>query len=358
MFHKKRLSDATEPFLQPPPDKRYVRSFLFARKIHAPLAQIHLIPRTILVLCLSSLQLQAISAAQPDLPAAALISGVCLLLFYLSGMQRRAALLYLLLTLPTLLSIFTTWILFNPVAGQITLFQASLYGGKLVVGLAFWEPIWLLLVALYFWRTRRLLGGIFGATLLTLLMVHLVAWPTLTLASLQFGHPLTLLVSDRSLLVATTKVVGYGGMVFATIALVVSSRDIELIGAMRQLHIPQPIVFFFSTVFRTLDLSLLDYQTIHQAQLARAINARPRSFIKRLRDMASIAVPMVAVMIRRSSEIGDALLARGYQLRGTNADFYETSPGRPIDALVLLLCLGMLYLIFWPHPTLTSLLHW
>ena len=147
-------------------------------------------------------------------------------------------------------------------------------------------------------------------------------------------------------------------MVFATIALVVTSRDTELIGALRQLWIPPSIIFFLSTVFRSLDLALSDYETIRQAQLSRAINARPRSIFRRLGDFGSLAVPMVAMMIRRSSEIGDALLVRGYTLGRPSADFYETSPLRLLDWCIAVVSLVMLFLAFMPHMTLTHLFGW
>jgi len=164
------------------------------------------------------------------------------------------------------------------------------------------------------------------------------------------------LVSDRGLLVAITKVIGYSGMVLTTIALVVTGRDAELIGALRQIRTPQPIIFFLSTVFRALDLALSDYETIRQAQIARAINARPRSFIRRLRDLGSIAVPMVAMMIRRSSEIGDALISRGYRLGQSSENFYETNPWRPLDWVVLAFSLFLLYLAIGPHIDMTVVL--
>jgi energy-coupling factor transporter transmembrane protein EcfT len=269
-------------FLQPPPGKRYVRSFLFSRRIDAPFAQIHLIARTVLVLSISVVQLRTIDTAHPDLIGAIVLWIIACLLFLMSGMNARIARLYFLLTLPALFSLFMTWMIFNPVPGRWTFIQIT------------------------------------------------------------FFHPLTILVSDRSLLIAITKVIGYSGMVLSTIALVATSRDAELIGALRQLRIPHAITFFLSTVFRALDLALSDYETIRQAQIARALDARPRGFIRRMRDLGKIAVPMVAMMIRRSSEIGDALLARGYHLGHRSADFYETSPWRLIDWFILAFSLVLL----------------
>lgn len=342
-------------FLQPPPEKRYVRSFLFSRRIDAPFAQVHLIARTVLVLCMSGLQLRTIDAAHPDPAAAALLWLLALLLFFLSGMRLRTARIYLLLTVPTLLSLFTTWALFNPVPGRHVLLRSMIYPGSIGIGVSLWMVVWLAIVVGYFWWTRRLATGILVASIVAFIVAHLFALPGWTFFHVPFFRPLTVLISDRGLLVAITKVIGYSGMVFSTIALVVTSRDVELIGTLRQLRMPQAVIFFLSTVFRALNLALADYGIIHQAQVARAINARPRSFIRQVRDVASTAVPLVAMMIRRSSEIGDALMARGYSLRRSNANFYETSPWRLIDWLVLFFSLFLLYLTLGPRFDLTSL---
>jgi energy-coupling factor transporter transmembrane protein EcfT len=344
-------------FLQPPPGKRYVRSFLFSRRIDAPFAQVHLVARTILILSLSVVQLRTIDTLSPDPVGAAVLWLVSALLFLTSGMNTRVARLYFLLTIPALCSLFTTWALFNPVPGKTILVQWPIYPGQLALGLALWQAIWLVIVAGYFLWTRKLAAGILVATVVALLLSHFFVLPELVFARVPFFHPLTVLISDRGLLVAVTKVIGYSGMVLSTIALVVTGRDAELIGTLRQFRLPQPVIFFLSTVFRALDLALADYETIRQAQIARAINARPKSFIRHLRDLASIAVPLVAMMIRRSSEIGDALLARGYRLGRPDANFYETSPWRLIDWLILAISIGLLYLAIGPRLNLTILFY-
>jgi energy-coupling factor transporter transmembrane protein EcfT len=323
--------------------------------VDAPLARLHLLSRVLLVLCLSAAQLRTINTAHPD-PVGAIVLWCCgFALFIGSGMHARTARLYLLLTFPTLLSLLLTWTLFNPVAGTMTLVRQQVYDGSLLFSLTCWQLVWLALVGTYYWWRRSLLMGGLLATILTIVLSRFVPLPSLPLARVAFFHPLTLFISDRSILIAITKVIGYSGMILSTVALVVTSRDVELIGALRQLRVPQPIVFFLSTVFRALNLALTDYETIHQAQIARAINARPRSFLRRVRDVGSIAVPMVAMMIRRSSEIGDALLARGYNLRIRSADLYETSPWRLLDWCVVIVCLVLFYMAVGPYPGLTAL---
>ncbi|QBD83165.1 energy-coupling factor transporter transmembrane protein EcfT [Ktedonosporobacter rubrisoli] len=334
-------------FLQAPPGKRYVRSFFFSRRIDAPLARVHLLARVLLVVCLSSAQLRTI--VHPDLMGACLLWLFSFILFLTSGMNARVARLYFLLTLPALLSLFLTWTLFNPIPGQITLVHLPVYSGSISIGLAWWQALWLGIIGAYYLWTRKIFLGLLLATVAAFAFARLFPLPEWTLLKISFFHQLSILVSDRGLLIAITKVIGYSGMVLSTIALVVTGRDSELIGALRQLRVPQPVIFFLSTVFRALDLALSDYDIIRQAQLARAVNARPRSFIRRLRDLSSIAVPMVAMMIRRSSEIGDALLARGYRLGQKSANFYETTPWRLLDWGVLVICLVLLYLALGPR---------
>jgi len=355
-FARKHVSPADKPvpqnFLLPPPLRRYVRSFLFARRVNAPFARVHLLARILLVLCLSGALLRTINTAQPDLIGAILLWIVAVLVLVLSGVSPRVARFYFLLTLPALVALFITWIVFNPVPGTVTLAQLPIYSGQLSIGLAPWQAVFLAIVVLYFLWTRKLFLGIVLGIVVAFALAHWVALPALILAQVHFFHPLTLLVSNRGLLVAGTKLIGYAGMIMVSIALVMTARDTELIGTLRQLHVPPAVIFFLSTVFRSLDLALADYETISQAQLARAIAVRPRSFLRRLRDLASVAVPMVALMLRRSSEIGDALLARGYTLGKPSSDFYEAMSWRLSDWAIVVVSLGFFYLAVGPHMIL------
>ncbi len=347
-------SPTDKSFLSPPPGKQYVRSFIFSRHIYAPLAQVHLLARIIFVFCLSAALLRTINTGQPDLVGASILALIALALFICSGMKTRIATIYILLTLPALFILFATWALLSTLPGVTVLHQA-IYDGQMHLGLAVWELIWLAIVIGYYWWRRALLTGFLLASLVAILFANLVPTPALPLVSFSFWHPLVLNVTGGGLYLALTKAIGYFGMIVSTIALVMTSRDIELIGCLLQLGVPQPVIFFLCTVFRALNLAITDFEIIHQAQVARAINARPRSFLRRLSDLGSIAVPMIAIMLRRSNEIGDALVARGYKLGQNQPDYYETSPWRLIDWILLLASLLLLYLALFPHPTLTAL---
>src|SRR5207244_9068663 len=83
--------DVPQNFLTPPPGRRYVRSFLFSRHVNAPFARVHLVARTVLVLCLSGALLRSISTTQPDLAGAAILFMGALLILALSGVRPGIA---------------------------------------------------------------------------------------------------------------------------------------------------------------------------------------------------------------------------------------------------------------------------
>ncbi len=341
-------------FLRQPPGKQYVRTFLFSRRIGALLSRVHLIARVLLVLCLSTVFLRAINTERPNLLLALVLSFVSFGLLLSSGANRKVILLYAFLNVPALLSLFTTWIIFYPVAGSKVLFQVPIYSGTVTPMLIPQLLLVILCTGLWFWRTRKIVPGLLIGLALSWLQNTVLPVPMLTTVHLSIFHQLTFKVTDQGLYIAITKVVGYTGMLLSTLALLVSAREVELIGALRQLRVHHAIIFFISTMFRSLDLALVDYEMIRQAQITRAVHARPRSLLRQLRDLAYMAIPMVAVMLRRSSEMGDALLARGYTLKHAPVDFYEasTTPWRLIDWLVVMFCLGLLVLAFVPRADL------
>nr|HET6901737.1 hypothetical protein [Ktedonobacteraceae bacterium] len=177
-----------QDFLSPPPERRYVRSFLFTRRVNAPFVQVHLLARLLLVLCLSGALLRTINTTQPDLLGAILFWLVALLVFLLSGVSPRVARFYFLLTLPALVALFITWIVFNPVAGGMTLAQLTIYSGQLSIGLAPWQAVLIAIVALYFLWTRKLFLGIVVGLVVAFALAHWVALPALMLTEIHVFH--------------------------------------------------------------------------------------------------------------------------------------------------------------------------
>ncbi len=276
--------------------KQYVRTFLFSMQINSPLARLHVITKVVIILVTSTLIVRLMDARHPDPLGVGLLMAAALALLLLSGAGRWLFRSYLVVIFPMLSVLFITWIIFNRDPG------------------------------------------------------------THVYLSLPITQQITLVASDANLLTALTKVLGYAAMVFVSLMLVMTTRDIEFVGAMQQLRVPYVVAFFFSLVLRTLSNAVMDYETIRQAQLARGVALRPRSLPGKIRDMAHMSVPLVATMIRRSTEVSDAVIARGFRLGGTApTEYHEAQPLRAVDWLILALQVLLLVAVFHPDANLT---HW
>lgn len=108
-------------------------------------------------------------------------------------------------------------------------------------------------------------------------------------------------------------------------------------------------------MFRNLNTLLLDYENIKLAQIARASNVNRRGILSRMVDLAYLSIPLVATMIRRSTEMGVALYARGFEASTQMTNYKETRKLGAVDIIVMVTFTAFLiYEIFFVH-SLTNL---
>jgi energy-coupling factor transporter transmembrane protein EcfT len=196
------------------------------------------------------------------------------------------------------------------------------------------------IVAGYYLYTRQLYWGIIGGIVAAFVVSRTPLNLSWAFVSFPFGQPLTLIISDRTVYVAATKVLGYAAMVLLTFLLILTTRDIEVIGALRKVpRMPYAICLFSLLMMRSLSIAVMDFSTVRQAQVARGINVQKKNFVAKVADVAYLSVPLIANMMRRSTEIADALSARGYEM-GSNPTIYrEARPLRTVDWSIILLTL-------------------
>ncbi|MCL5783389.1 MAG: energy-coupling factor transporter transmembrane protein EcfT [Candidatus Thermoplasmatota archaeon] len=119
-------------------------------------------------------------------------------------------------------------------------------------------------------------------------------------------------VTPLSIYVGTGKVSGYAAMSFLTLLTVMTTRDADIISALRNIRIPFKVVFFISIVSRSLNILSDDLETIRQAQISRGGRLRSGGIIGHIREFIMLAVPLTVSIIRRSVEVGAAMEARGF----------------------------------------------
>jgi energy-coupling factor transporter transmembrane protein EcfT len=337
--------------------KEWVRSFLFSVKIDSPLAKLHILSKLFAILALSFVVVRFIKTDDPDPIGSLLMIGLAFLGLYLSGVLRWVFRSYLLMMFPALFGMALVWVIFNPSLGGRILTRIPIYSGTVTLGLSLGLGIFLAFAIGWYVLRKEFFWGIVGGLALAVIVTSLAGNPGIRLAQFDFWHAQTLTISSQNLVIASTKVLGYGAMMLVSLLLVMTSRDIEIIGLMRQLKAPYVAAFFASTMLRSLSMALFDYSTIRQAQVARGISLKKKNILRVIADLAYIAVPLTATMLRRSGEVGDAALIRGFQMKSKNpTEFHEIRPFATADWIVVGLCTLLLVAVVALNVNFSKLL--
>lgn len=317
--------------------RKWVRTFLFSMRLDSPLAGLHAITKFVLVMGVSLVLIGMISTSRPDPLGCLLLVAVAFILLWLSGVIRWLFRSYLMVIFPMLLSLFLSWIIFNPNPGTRILFSHQTYSGAVNIGACLAMIVLVCIIVGYYLFTKQLYWGILIGVVAAIVISQTPLNLSWTFASFPFYKPLTLVISDMTVYVAATKVLGYGAMVLMTFLLVLTTRDIEIVGGLRKVPgMPYVVCLFSSLMLRSLNIALIDFSTVRQAQVARGVNVQKKNIVARIRDMAYLTVPLIANMMRRSTEISDALLARGYEMGSKPTVYHEVKPFHIVDWVLIL----------------------
>jgi energy-coupling factor transporter transmembrane protein EcfT len=322
-------------------EKTRVRTFLYSMRIGTPVERLHVITKVVLMLTLSTLALHMfnipVERGGPDLVGLALLLLIVVALLGAARVARYLVTSYLVLALPVLLGIFVWWLYFNRGLPGPRM-QLYLWPGYVPLGLST-AVLAAALAALYL-RARSVPGPLAAALILwwlSLMPPALDESPMTSWARIPLGAAVAVDVPRWALVVAVAKVLGFAVMIYSTFLLLLTTRDAEVAGALRQLGVPYRASFYASLVFRNLDTVMADYTNIRNAQVARGAMVARRGPLARLADLARISVPLVASMIRRSVEMGIALYARGFYSATRITEYRERRPFTYVDWAVVAL---------------------
>ena len=126
-------------------------------------------------------------------------------------------------------------------------------------------------------------------------------------------------------------------MIFTMVFFLSTSRERDVIVAMRSVRIPFVVTYVFAMALRAAGMVLEDFQIVRQAEQARGFDTAGKSIPYRIRKYV---IPLFALSLRRSEEFANALLARGYAFTGEasrvkRADYVLTHYSfRPADLLL------------------------
>jgi len=101
-------------------------------------------------------------------------------------------------------------------------------------------------------------------------------------------------------------------MIFTMVFFLSTSRERDVIVAMRTIRLPFVVTYVFAMALRSAGMVLEDFQIVRQAEQARGFDSAGKSIAYKLRKYVMYMIPLFALSLRRSEEFTNALVARGY----------------------------------------------
>ena len=105
-------------------------------------------------------------------------------------------------------------------------------------------------------------------------------------------------------------------MIFTMVFFLTTSRERDLIVAMRTIRLPFVVTYVFAMALRSAGMVLEDFQIVRQAEQARGFDTTGKSLAYRIRKYVMYMIPLFALSLRRAEEFTNALVARGYAFTG------------------------------------------
>jgi energy-coupling factor transporter transmembrane protein EcfT len=324
-----------------------------------PIEKLHVITKFLMIAVMSVLALYMfdipVSKGGPDIVGLILLLILVFTLLIISRTAKHLVNSYLVLALPVLFGEFFWWLFFNgSLPGARVIFY--LWPGFLPIGIS--TIVLVGVFSLVYYKTRNIGLSLVPALLLwwfTIMPSALSFSQTATWVRIPIGANYAFSLPEWSTMVALSKALGYGVLIYTSFLFLLTTRDVEIAGALRQLRLSFRKAFFVALMFRNLNTILLDYQDIKIAQTARAANVVRKSIFSKIIDLAYVSIPLVATMIRRSTEMGVALYARGFEASKGMTDYKETKRLSVVDFTILaILAAFLIYEVILGH-SITSL---
>lgn len=101
-------------------------------------------------------------------------------------------------------------------------------------------------------------------------------------------------------------------IVVSTSLFFITTSPDELEQVMKTFRLPRDVVFAFVTAVRFIPVMMLDTMQIMDAQKSRGLELEKGNFLKRIRNMIPVLIPLVVNSVIRSGELAEAMESRAY----------------------------------------------
>jgi energy-coupling factor transport system permease protein len=177
-------------------------------------------------------------------------------------------------------------------------------------------------------NVRRMLGFLLLATVSSVALWTLVGrGPT----------PLVLWMTCEGARAGVVAALRIDAFILAGVVFLSTTRNEEIVFALRRLGLPYPLCFAISTALRLAPTFVGTGWAVREAQRARGLDPDAGSPAARLRASVPLLVPTFLTTIRMTSHLAMSLEARGFGLQRARTSLLETRCGAG-DVAALLAC--------------------
>jgi energy-coupling factor transport system permease protein len=162
------------------------------------------------------------------------------------------------------------------------------------------------------------------------------------------------IVFTRNLLSSTLYASRFVAIVVSTSLFFITTSPDELEQVMKTFRLPRDVVFAFVTAVRFIPVMMLDTMQIMDAQKSRGLELQKGNFLRRIRNMIPVLIPLVVNSVIRSGELAEAMESRAYGAvpRPTSLLEYRSSAvDRGVALAAVLLFAFTTYAFYFVVPT-------
>ncbi|MCD6515185.1 MAG: energy-coupling factor transporter transmembrane protein EcfT [Candidatus Odinarchaeota archaeon] len=150
--------------------------------------------------------------------------------------------------------------------------------------------------------------------------------------------------TENTLVYGLTIVFRVMSMVFATLLLLATTKDSDIIRGLSAVKIPYVVCFTLSLAIRSISMFADDWHTILEAYRSKGMDLSKGSIIERLRNYVGALIPLVVLTLNKVKDIDFAAESRGFRISGKGRTQFEKIKWAISDVFVFVISiLAFLY---------------
>lgn len=186
-------------------------------------------------------------------------------------------------------------------------------------------------------QTLGLIKAVFAFSIILAVLLLLTNSSGEKLVDLPWGY-----IGTGSIMAAVTTIIRLEAAAIPLFLVFYVTKMTDLSNSfVKVLHVPYKYAFTFASTIHFIPVFMNDMRDIMEAQTARGVEFDQGGFVKKVRLMVPLCVPLLVGSVRKTNSAAIAAEVRGFNLR-TRDSGYKQYPMAAADIVVVLLAIALL----------------